>query len=134
MALRLAARKVTVGACAVILDRQERVLVAHHTYRRRAWGLPGGLIGEHEQPPEALARELREELGVSAIIGPLLCANTNLSGHHLTLFYRVRLTGTPRLDGIELDEYRYAAPDELPDLLGESVSEWLPAFEERWAA
>jgi len=105
---RLVTRPVTLGACAVIQDAGGRVLLAHHTYRRRAWGLPGGLVGPDEQPMDALARELREEAGVPAAIGPLLCAEADTAGRHLTLYYRATLASQPRPDGVEIDAYRYA--------------------------
>ncbi|MGH2486903.1 MAG: NUDIX domain-containing protein, partial [Ktedonobacterales bacterium] len=87
LALRLGAPKVTMGACAVIQDERGRILVAHHTYRRSAWGLPGGLIDRGEQPEAALAREMREELDARAIIGPMLCAESEPETRHVTLYY-----------------------------------------------
>jgi 8-oxo-dGTP pyrophosphatase MutT (NUDIX family) len=131
---RLVARPVTLGACAVIQDAGGRVLLAHHTYRRRAWGLPGGLVGPDEQPMDALARELCEEAGVPAAIGPLLCAEADTAGRHLTLYYRATLAGQPRPDGVEIDAYRYATLDEAPELLGTPTPPWLPATAGRWGA
>ena len=49
LALRLGAPKVTMGVCAVIEDAAGRILLAHHTYRRLPWGLPGGLIDRGER-------------------------------------------------------------------------------------
>src|SRR6202162_2841201 len=63
--LFIGAPKVSMGAAAVISDGQGRILLAHHTYRNRPWALPGGLVGHREQPPEALEREIGEELGRS---------------------------------------------------------------------
>ena len=121
LAVRIAAPKVTLGACAVILDDRGRVLLAHHTYRERPWGLPGGFVNSSEQPDAGLSRELREELGVEAQVGPVLSAETNPTTHQLTLYYRATLLGRPREDGIEIDGLRFAAPEEVPTLLGDDA-------------
>jgi 8-oxo-dGTP diphosphatase len=119
--------KVTLGVCAVIRDARGHVLLAHHTYRRRAWGLPGGLAGTGEQPEAALARELREELGVRAMIGPVLHVELCRATSHLTLYYEVTIAGTPRGDGVEIDRLRYVAPDEVAALLNARNAPWLAA-------
>jgi ADP-ribose pyrophosphatase YjhB (NUDIX family) len=121
LAVRIAAPKVTLGACAVILDERGRVLLAHHTYRESPWGLPGGFVNSSEQPDTGLSRELREELGVEAQVGSVLSAETNPATHQLTLYYRVTLLGRPREDGIEIDGLRFAAPEEVPTLLGDDA-------------
>lgn len=121
LAVRVAAPKVTLGACAVIVDDQGRVLLAHHTYRTRPWGLPGGFVNGSEQPDKGLSRELREELGVDAQIGPVLSAETNPTTHQLTLYYHATLLGSPREDGIEIDELHFAAPEEVSALLGDDA-------------
>jgi len=51
-----------------LLRQQGRVLLCHRSPQRRwypdTWDLPGGHVEDHEQPPQALARELWEELGI----------------------------------------------------------------------
>jgi 8-oxo-dGTP diphosphatase len=51
-----------------VLREHGRVLLCHRSPQRDwypdAWDLPGGHIDDDEQPPQALARELREELGI----------------------------------------------------------------------
>jgi 8-oxo-dGTP diphosphatase len=61
-------RRVVAG----LLRRRGRVLLGHRSPERHwypdIWDLPGGHVEDHEQPPQALARELQEELGI--LIGP----------------------------------------------------------------
>lgn len=125
LAFRIAAPKVSMGAVAVIQDGRKRILLAHHTYRQRAWGLPGGLVGRREQAAEAVARELHEELGVAAAVGPLLYAETCVPSRHLTLYYLATIEGQPQVDGVEIDGFRYVALDEAAVLLGEEATAWL---------
>lgn len=56
------------------------------------WELPGGKVATGESEPDALVRELREELGVDVCVGARLGADVCLAG--LTLrAYLVNLTG-----------------------------------------
>lgn len=116
--------KVTVGVAAIVMDAQDGVLLVHHTYRSPAWDFPGGLLGGHEQPAAALERELHEELGVSAVVGRLLHADHYPRRRHMTLYYDVSIDGIPR-HGVETDAHRYVPLDDLPAMLGSTVSPWL---------
>ncbi len=56
-----------------VIEREGKILIC----RRRAdqphalkWEFPGGKLETGESPESALARELREELGIEATIGP----------------------------------------------------------------
>ncbi len=134
LTVRIFAPRVSLGACAVIRDARGRVLLAHHPYRRRAWGLPGGFIRGDEQPEAALAREIREELGVTATIGPLLGAHTALDNRHLTLYYAATLAGQPRVDGIEIDALRHVPEDALSTYFGPDALVWLSPADAAQAA
>jgi 8-oxo-dGTP pyrophosphatase MutT (NUDIX family) len=48
-----------------VLTDGTRVLLVLHTYGRREWDLPGGMIKRHELPSTAATREMEEELGIS---------------------------------------------------------------------
>lgn len=134
LVLRVGVSRVSVGACALVLDAHGRLLLARHTYRKRPWGLPGGLIGRNEQPDAALARELREELCVEATVGPLVYAETWLPSQHLTLYYTATLHGAPQADGVELDDLRFVTLDEARALLGRGAEPLLAALHERRAS
>jgi 8-oxo-dGTP diphosphatase len=55
-----------------LLCSDNRALLVHRSPRRRwypdAWDLPGGHMEHNEAPSEALQRELREELGIQAVV------------------------------------------------------------------
>ncbi len=60
---------------AAILRRGDRILVCrrrHDQDHPAKWEFPGGKIEGDESPEQCLRRELDEELGIDAEIGPLL--------------------------------------------------------------
>ncbi|RQX16758.1 NUDIX domain-containing protein [Micromonospora ureilytica] len=59
------------AAAAFITDRAGNVLLVKPTYRDH-WAFPGGYVDEGEYPHDACAREIREELGISVVVGDLL--------------------------------------------------------------
>lgn len=57
------------------LVREDRVLLGHRVAGRRyfpdCWDLPGGHVEPGERSEDALVRELREEIGIAAVVaGP----------------------------------------------------------------
>ena len=54
-------------------DNAHRILLVQPTYKDH-WDIPGGYVETGETPVQAAAREVREELGIEAAVGPLLVA------------------------------------------------------------
>ena len=58
---------------AALIFQDDKILVCQRTRHQTMplkWEFPGGKIEEGEQPRDALHRELEEELGIDAKIGP----------------------------------------------------------------
>lgn len=69
-----------VVTAAIVIDSLGRVLVGRRPAGKKLggmWEFPGGKVEPGETPEEALARELREELGVGSRAGNLLAENTH---------------------------------------------------------
>jgi 8-oxo-dGTP pyrophosphatase MutT (NUDIX family) len=115
--LRVLNPSVMVGAMALIQNRDGRLLVVEHTYRREVpWGLPGGWLKRAESPESGLAREVLEETGLCVRVDALLAADFWGRGQLDLLFRCSVLSGTYRSSD-ETGLHMWALPDELPQLL-----------------
>jgi 8-oxo-dGTP diphosphatase len=102
---------------AAILEQEGRVFIAKRRPGKHMggkWEFPGGKIEPGESAEESLARELREELGVEAVVGVFLC-RCSYAGDGVSLdllVYRASIvSGTPQL--LEHQEMSWVRPEEL---------------------
>jgi len=121
------------GVSACIFDEAGRVLLAHHV-DTRTWAFPGGAVEPDEDPAEALAREVREELGIMVAVQGLIGVyggpefrvaypNRDLVSY-VAIVYACTAAGSPvTLDTREVDEIRFVA-----DLGGDlPTARWVPS-------
>jgi ADP-ribose pyrophosphatase YjhB (NUDIX family) len=120
------------GVSACIFDEVGRVLLARHV-DSGLWALPGGAVEPDEDPAAAVAREVREELGIEVALQGLIGVYggpefrvTYPNGDqvsYVTIVYACRGIGTPVvLDTREVDEVRFIA-----ELGGLGCARWVPS-------
>lgn len=63
-----------VAAGVLFFDDADRILIVDPTYKD-GWDIPGGYVETGETPAQTAAREVREELGIETVVGPLLVAD-----------------------------------------------------------
>jgi 8-oxo-dGTP pyrophosphatase MutT (NUDIX family) len=113
--------KFHVGVKALVRDRRGNILISRAP--RERWDLPGGRMKRGEKVPEALRRELEEELGVK---------NFRIGWLHDAVISDVRITSGNETHGLCLLVYRCMLPSSEP--LGKGGSDehkWAPKSEVR---
>jgi len=104
-----------IGVAIVAIDDKERVLMLRHVFHPYApWGLPGGWLNRNEAPAEAVLRELKEETGLTAVLGPIVQVLREPRPGHIGIAYLARILPGPVTLSPEIMEARWFAADELP--------------------
>lgn len=112
---RLQARY-SVGVAAVVFDDSGRILLVEHSYHPRfPWGLPGGWIGDDEDPAAAVIRELKEELQLEVDVIRIIHISKTLRNHIDLAFLCEARCPVGKLSH-ELLDYAWVNCDELPEI------------------
>jgi ADP-ribose pyrophosphatase YjhB (NUDIX family) len=104
-----------IGVALACPDENGQVLLLRHVYHPRTpWGLPGGWMGRGEDPQSCALRELEEEIGLSAEIGPAIYISRELYPDHIGIAFLARLDpGNMKLNS-EIIEAIFFPCNELP--------------------
>ena len=92
-----------IPVCAGVILSSGKVLLARRAPGRRhagLWEFPGGRVEPGETPSAALARELKEELGIDAVVGPELARAVHAYDFgeiELIAFLVPKFAGAPKL-------------------------------------
>jgi 8-oxo-dGTP diphosphatase len=106
---------------AALIMRDDKLLVCQRTKHQAMplkWEFPGGKVEPGEGTQDALYRELEEELGIRAAIGPLVTTvrHTYNSGAGFELHFFMVWEFTGEIQNRIFREVRWAAKSELPNL------------------
>tara|TARA_Y100001935_G_C17291472_1_gene503595 strand:+ start:838 stop:1263 length:426 start_codon:yes stop_codon:yes gene_type:complete len=113
-------RTTWLGVVAGVIRKEDKILLGLRPAGSSLpdlWEFPGGKIELGESPPEALKRELQEELGIDAEIGKLIYAGTHTYGKNgiILLFYEVKYWKGPITPKHHTD-LKWYEPDEIKEL------------------
>jgi 8-oxo-dGTP diphosphatase len=114
-------RKPELTVVAALILRDSKILVCQrHREDTRAlqWEFPGGKVEIGETPQAALARELREELGVEATIGRELFRTRHryreLRSELELIFFQANVDRSAQLQNLVFEGFEWADPSALP--------------------
>lgn len=105
---------------AAVIEKEGRLFMAQRRPQDSEggkWEFPGGKIEWGEEPRQSLCRELQEELGIRAEVGPLLDVISEVKGnmHLILLYFACRIIeGEPK--PIECQAVSWWAPDDIDGL------------------
>lgn len=113
-------RGMTLGVRAAVFNSHGHVFLVRHSYVP-GWYLPGGGVELGETFIAALERELMEEGGIvldepARLFGIYLNQSAS-RGDHVALFvsHAGRQATRPRIPNLEIIDYGFYSPDQLPD-------------------
>ncbi len=113
-------RLVLVAACALI-DASGRILLARRPPGKSMaslWEFPGGKVEPGERPEAALARELKEELGIEldeSELSPFTFASHRYELFDLLMPLYICRVWRGRAEGLEGQEIAWVSPSDLGD-------------------
>jgi 8-oxo-dGTP pyrophosphatase MutT (NUDIX family) len=118
----------TFGAHALALTPQCKVILVRLRYAP-GWRLPGGGRGEQEDPREAVLRELREEIGMTAHGAVRLAAEleqaSDFKRDAASLFIVEDVAYCPPRWSWEIERIRETPLDDLPGDLSPRAAKWI---------
>lgn len=129
--IRLFQDQFLIGVTGVIFNTENQVLLFKHTYRKRAWSLPGGYMNGKEHPKEALEREILEESGLTVSIDWRMKVRTDRETARLDISYIGTFIGGEFRPSAEVSEARFCSLEDLPPIRRDQLFLIEQALEQR---
>jgi 8-oxo-dGTP diphosphatase len=115
--LWLAHAKFMIGVTGIVRDRDGQVLLLRHRLWPAGlqWGLPTGYAKAGESFPDTIAREVREETGLTVTVGPLAHLRSGYKLRVEVAYQALHTGGELKLSSLEILDARWFPVDALPD-------------------
>lgn len=129
------ARPRTLGVRCLVLDPDDRIALVRHTYLPH-WHLPGGGVKKKESFADGLARELREEVGITdfeveRVLG-VYHSLREAKDDHIVIYVARTHAGTTiaPADPIEIAEAAWFLFDALPEDVSPATARRIAEYRE----
>ncbi|WP_054025652.1 NUDIX hydrolase [Bacillus sp. FJAT-28004] len=108
--------KKPIGAAAIIVDSENRVLLVKHNYGKYNWEIPGGLSEQNESAQDTAIREVFEETGLEVTVDRLTGVYYDPSNdmHHFVFICKAVNNRKPQPCYAEIVACQYSSIDDLP--------------------
>ncbi len=120
----LAFRPTTPGVKCIV-EHDGKLLFIKNSYGRRLWTFPGGACHRGEDPAQAAQREVAEEVGINVTqvraIGSFY-SDREYKRDTVHCFHASVASPVHRVDGTEVTEAAWFAPDALPERRSRTVA------------
>ncbi len=104
-----------IGVALVAFNEADQVLMLRHVFHPATpWGVPGGWLSGQESPAEGVLRELREETGLSAVLGPAIYTVYDPHPPHIGIMFLGHIQPGPFVLSAEIIEAAWFPADRLP--------------------
>jgi 8-oxo-dGTP diphosphatase len=106
---------------AALITRDSKLLVCqrrHDDTHALQWEFPGGKVEQGESPSQALVRELREELGIDAVVGREVFRTSHryreFHAELLLIFFEADVEVSALLQNLVFERFEWAEISTLP--------------------
>jgi ADP-ribose pyrophosphatase YjhB (NUDIX family) len=118
LGVRLMVPRHRTGVAIVGFNDAGRILMLRHVYHPQTpWGLPGGWLEKGESLADCAWRELREETGLSAKLGPIVYHSHEPVPRHIGVAFLARIKIGDIALSTEIIDARWFEPESLPEPL-----------------
>ena len=132
LGVRMTVPRHRTGVAIVGYSDEGQILMLRHVFHPFApWGLPGGWLEKGEAPANCAIRELHEETGLSAELGPIVYSSFEAVPPHIGIAFMASINPARLELSTEIIDADWFAPTTLPEPLLPFVRKAINAANQR---